>query len=81
MKSTKVQTLGALYVRRIITYCIYILPARKIIGMRAHKYTHAYNCTLVDKNGKQKTLYLCNKAVLGKTLQCPHSAEAVSIAL
>ena len=34
-------------------------------------YTHAYNCTLADKNGgllhgKQKALYLCNGTVLGK---------------
>ena len=63
--------------------------ARTITRVREYEYTHAYNCSLADQNGrllcgKQKTLYLCNKAVLGKTLllkQCPHSAEAVGIAL
>ena len=57
--------------------------------MRAYKYTHEYHFTLADKNGrllrgKQKTLCLCNKTILGKTKnlkQCPHSTEAVGIAL
>ena len=60
MKCTKVQTLGAFYVRRIYVHAsiTYIRTpnfiARKITRLSAHKYMHAYNCTCADKSAVSK---------------------------
>ena len=76
MKRTKVQTLGTFmrvpYIHATVLVYSNVI-ARTITRVREYEYTHAYNCTLTDQNGrllcgKQKMLYLFNEAVLGKTL-------------